>query len=73
MNPPDESYVVLGSVHLGSGEEGEERKAALESMANHADCTWGGRPSIGRWLIAMADFFRKHQRPPDAHELSCNK
>lgn len=49
------SYAVLQPVHLGSGEQGEARKRALERIAEREGFTWNGAPSIGRWLISLAD------------------
>lgn len=49
------SYVVLQPIHLGKGQEGQRRKEALESLAVEAGHFWGGQPSIGRWLVALAD------------------
>lgn len=48
-------YTVLQPVHLGSGQLGKARKKALEQLATAADCFWGGQPSIGRYLIKLAD------------------
>jgi len=48
-------YIVLQPVHLGSGQLGESRKKALKQLAAEADCHWGGQPSIGRYLIKLAD------------------
>jgi hypothetical protein len=47
--------VVLQPVHLGTGEQGIERRLALQSLAGQAGCWWGGQPSIGRWLVELAD------------------
>lgn len=47
--------IVLQPIHLGKGEEGQRRKAALEKMASDDGCFWNGKPSIGRWLVALAD------------------
>lgn len=57
------------AIHLGSGEEGTARRRALEKIADEAGYTWGGRPSIGRWLIATADFFLGHGRAPRPDEI----
>jgi len=51
----DRSNVVLQPIHLGQGAEGQRRKEALEKIAALAGYTWGGKPSIGRWLVALAD------------------
>lgn len=48
-------WVVLPPIHLGSGEQGRQRKAALEQIAANEGHVWGGKPSIGRWLVALAD------------------
>jgi hypothetical protein len=47
-------YIVLQPVHLGKGREGEQRKLALEHIAAREGHLWGGEPSIGRWLVALA-------------------
>lgn len=49
------NYVILQPIHLGSGHLGEARRKALEAIAAEAECFWGGQPSIGRWLIKLAD------------------
>lgn len=43
------------SVDLGNPAIGALRKAALERLAAEAEHEWGGSPSIGRWLTALAD------------------
>lgn len=43
------------TIDLGTGERGELRKQALEAQAALAGHTWNGKPSIGRWMTAMAD------------------
>ena len=48
-------HIVLQPVHLGSGEEGQQRKRALESIAAREGFFWNDKPSIGRWLVAVAD------------------
>ena len=48
-------YTVLQPVHLGKGVIGSARKEALERLAANNDCFWGGQPSIGRYLIKLAD------------------
>lgn len=55
-------YIILQPVHLGSGVLGRERKLALEILAAKAECFWGGEPSIGRWLITIADEFIREER-----------
>ena len=47
--------IILQPVHLGTGEQGRKRRAMLERMAAEAGYFWNGRPSIGRWLVAIAD------------------
>lgn len=47
--------IVLQPVHLGTGEVGRKRRAALEAMAEEAGYHWNGKPSIGRWLVSLAD------------------
>lgn len=51
----DEHYVVLQKIHLGLDEQGQQRKEALEQIAAREGHFWGGKPSIGRWLVALAD------------------
>lgn len=48
-------YAVLQPIHLGSGEQGEVRRQALERIALREGFVWDGKPSIGRWLINLAD------------------
>lgn len=43
------------TIHLGTGQEGELRRMALEAIAATQGYTWNGKPSIGRWLVAQAD------------------
>lgn len=47
--------IVLQPIHLGKGEEGITRRVQLEQLAGRAGCYWNHRPSIGRWLISLAD------------------
>jgi hypothetical protein len=47
--------VVLQPIHLGTGEQGITRRIALDSLAGSAGHWWNGQPSVGRWLVAMAD------------------
>lgn len=47
--------IVLHPVHLGMGVRGANRRKALESLAKEAGYIWGSKPSIGRWLVALAD------------------
>lgn len=50
-----EAHIVLQPIHLGTGEQGVARRRVLEGLAEEAGYTWGGKPSIGRWLVALAD------------------
>lgn len=56
-----DSAIVLQPVHLGTGEIGVARRKALEAVAAEAGHFWGGKPSIGRWIVAVADEKRKGQ------------
>ncbi len=47
--------IVLQPVHLGRGEQGIMRRLALDTIAGQAGHWWNGQPSVGRWLVAMAD------------------
>jgi hypothetical protein len=47
--------IVLQPIHLGKGEQGIMRRVQLEQLAGNAGCYWNHRPSIGRWLILLAD------------------
>ncbi len=47
--------VVLQPIHLGTGEVGKRRREALERLAERMGFTWNEKPSIGRWLVYMAD------------------
>ena len=51
---------VIISAHLGSGEQGRARKLMLEHLALQAGHVYNDRPSIGRWLVAMADEQLEH-------------
>ena len=42
-------------IDLGIGERGEQRKQALLDLAKRENHEWGGKPSIGRLIVAMAD------------------
>jgi len=42
-------------IDLGIGERGELRKQALLSLAEKDGHKWGGRPSIGRLIVQLAD------------------
>lgn len=55
------------SPYLGKGERGARRKAALKKLAGDAGHRFDGRPSIGRWLCALAD---KAGTKPEAVTLS---
>ena len=48
-------YEILPPIRLGQTEIGQRRKKALEELAAEADCYWGGKPSIGKYLIMIAD------------------
>lgn len=48
-------YVIIAPPHLGSGEQGAARKAALEQLAAEAGCYYNGQPSIGKYLVKLAD------------------
>jgi hypothetical protein len=50
------TYEILQPVHLGKDELGQKRREALERLAAQADCFWNNQPSIGRWLIQIADY-----------------
>jgi hypothetical protein len=44
------------SIYLGEDEQqAAARKAALEALALKAGHEWNGKPSVGRWLCALAD------------------
>lgn len=47
--------VVLQPVHLGTGEQGIMRRIALDNLAAAAGCWWNESPSVGRWLVKLAD------------------
>lgn len=47
--------IILPPIHLGRGEEGQRRKESLERLAAEAGHFWNGKPSVGRWLVALAD------------------
>lgn len=47
--------IVLQPIHLGKGEQGIMRRVQLEQLAARAGFHWNSRPSIGRWLISLAD------------------
>lgn len=59
-------YVVLQPIHLGTGAQGAKRRKALESLAKEAGYTWGGKPSVGRWLVALADEKTKLEKEFDS-------
>ena len=50
-----DNKTITISVHLGTGDEGELRKQALEAIAASKGHTFDGKPSVGRWLVAQAD------------------
>lgn len=66
-------YVVLQPIHLGSSEKGQRRKQALEALAAEAECFWNNEPSIGRWLIALADEFIIRKENAMADWRICSK
>ena len=39
----------------GQGDRGEQRKQALLDLAESKGHEWGGKPSIGRLIVALAD------------------
>jgi DNA invertase Pin-like site-specific DNA recombinase len=43
------------NIHLGDDNQGARRKRALERLAAEAGYEWGGNPSVGRWLVGLAD------------------
>lgn len=44
------------TIHLGRNDAAARaRKRALERLAGRAGYEWNGKPSVGRWLCAMAD------------------
>lgn len=49
------NYTILPRIHLGTGDAGRARKAALLALARKARHFYNGEPSIGRWLCALAD------------------
>lgn len=60
-----EERIVLQPVHLGTGPEGRRRRQALENLAADAGHFWGGKPSIGRWLVALADEHAEEEEMTD--------
>ena len=48
-------HTILHPFHLGTGQPGKARKRALEQLATEADCRWGDRPSVGRYLKKIAE------------------
>jgi hypothetical protein len=50
MQPP-----VRIPVHLGSGEQGERRKVALQRLAERAGFVRDGVGNISAWLVSLAD------------------
>ena len=47
--------IRIPGIDLGKGERGEQRRAALEEMAQERGLTWNNKPSIGRLIVALAD------------------
>lgn len=60
-----EERIVLQPVHLGTGPEGRRRRLALEKLAAEAGHFWGGKPSVGRWLVALADEHAEEEEMTD--------
>lgn len=58
----DKTPVTI-SPYLGSGDVGRRRKAALKEMARKAGHFHNRRPSIGRWLVAVADGIKTKPQP----------
>jgi len=56
-------------IDLGDGEKGQRRKAALLAIAERAGYEWGGKPSIGRMICAMADAEIKRQAIATCDEM----
>ena len=55
------SYTRIPGFHLGEGPQGRERKEALLRLASRY--LWRGRPSIGRFIVALADAeIRRYRR-----------
>ena len=48
-------FVVLQPIHLGTGELGKKRYEALKRIAERMGFKWNKKPSIGRWLVYLAD------------------
>lgn len=48
------NYITF-TIHLGSGDLGQQRREALQALAAEKGHYWGGEPSIGRWFVALAD------------------
>jgi len=46
---------MMISIHLGDGDRGAARKAALEELARRFGLYWNGEPSIGRLITEIAD------------------
>jgi len=49
-------------IDLGVGERGEQRKQALLALAEAKGHEWGGRPSIGKLIVALADSELKKEK-----------
>jgi len=46
---------VIISIHLGTDDQGQQRKAALEKLAEKYGLTWNDGPSIGKLVVSIAD------------------
>jgi len=46
---------IVISVHLGAGVQGEQRKIALEKIAEKFGYFFNNKPSIGKLMVAIAD------------------
>lgn len=55
MKKNKDLFVILQPIHLGTGEVGKRRRKALERLAERMGFEWNKKPSIGRWLIYLAD------------------
>ena len=52
------------NIHLGTGAKGLRRLQALRKEAAAQGFYWGGQPSVGRLVVALADeLLRAHQAP----------
>jgi len=53
--------IRLSNIHLGTGAEGRRRLQALRAEAAAQGLYWGGQPSVGRLVVALADELLAHQ------------